>query len=154
MWEPSQRYPDPAVQVLDAAFNKYRLPLASVEQLATGCRWSEGPVYFGDGRYVLWSDIPNDRILKWEEETGTVSVFRKTSNNANGNTRDRQGRLVTCEHRGRRATRTEYDGPITVLADTYQGKKLNSPNDVVVNADGSVRFTYPSSRLLCFYEPE
>ena len=78
MWEPSQIYPDPAVQVLDASFNQYRLPLASVEQLATGCRWSEGPVYVGDGRYVLWSDIPNDRILKWEEETGAVSVFRKT----------------------------------------------------------------------------
>ena len=110
MWEPSERYPDPAVQVLDASFNRYRLPLASVERLATGCRWSEGPVYFGDGRYVLWSDIPNDRILKWEEETGAVSVFRKSSNNANGNTRDRQGRLVTCEHRGRRVIRTEYDG--------------------------------------------
>ena len=75
MWEPSQRYPDPAVQVIDASFNQYRLPLASVERLATGCRWSEGPVYFGDGRYVLWSDIPNDRILKWEEETGAVSVY-------------------------------------------------------------------------------
>src|SRR4029077_8340690 len=112
MWEPSERYPDPAVEVLDASFNKYRLPLASVDRLATGCRWSEGPVYFGDGRYVLWSDIPNDRVLKWEEETGTVSVFRKSSNNANGNTRDRQGRLVTCEHRGRRVVRTEYDGAI------------------------------------------
>jgi len=109
MWEPSSRYPDPSVQVLDPAFNAYRLPLASVERLATGCRWSEGPVYFGDGRYLLWSDIPNDRILKWEEETGAVSVFRKTSYNANGNTRDRQGRLVTCEHRGRRVSRTEYD---------------------------------------------
>ncbi len=114
MWEPNQRYPDPSVQVLDSRFNAYRLPLASVERLATGCRWSEGPVWFGDGRYVLWSDIPNDRILKWEEETGAVSVFRKTSWNANGNTRDRQGRLVTCEHRGRRVTRTEYDGSITV----------------------------------------
>src|SRR5712672_328712 len=112
MWQPNQRYPDPNVHVLDPAFNALRLPLASVEQLATGCRWSEGPVYFGDGRYVLWSDIPNDRILKWEEETGGVSVFRKTSHNANGNTRDRQGRLVTCEHRGRRVTRTEYDGSI------------------------------------------
>src|SRR4051794_2904344 len=88
MWEPNQRYPDQNVQVLAPSFNKLRLPLASVEQLATGCRWSEGPVYFGDGRYLLWSDIPNDRILKWEEETGAVSVFRKTSWNANGNTRD------------------------------------------------------------------
>lgn len=120
MWESSQRYPDPNVQVLDPSFNALRLPLASVEQLATGCRWSEGPVYFGDGRYVLWSDIPNDRILKWEEETGAVSVFRKTSWNANGNTRDRQGRLVTCEHRGRRVTRTEYDGTITILMDSHQ----------------------------------
>ena len=143
MWEPSQRYPDPNVQALDPSFNALRLPLASVEQLATGCRWSEGPVYFGDGRYLLWSDIPNDRILKWEEESGAVSVFRKTSWNANGNTRDRQGRLVTCEHRGRRVTRTEYDGSITVLMDSYEGKRLNSPNDVVVKSDGSIWFTDP-----------
>lgn len=154
MWEPSTRYPDPAVQVLDPSFNALRLPLASVERLYTGCRWAEGPVYFGDGRYVLWSDIPNDRILKWEEETGAVSVFRKTSNNANGNTRDRQGRLVTCEHRGRRVTRTEIDGAITVLADSYQGKKLNSPNDVVVKSDGSVWFTDPAFGLLGYYEGE
>jgi gluconolactonase len=154
MWEPSQIYPDPAVQVLDASFNQYRLPLASVEQLATGCRWSEGPVYVGDGRYVLWSDIPNDRILKWEEETGAVSVFRKTSWNANGNTRDRQGRLVTCEHRGRRVTRTEYDGAITVLMNHYQGRRLNSPNDVVVTSDGSIWFTDPVFGILGYYEGE
>jgi len=154
MWEPSQRYPDPAVQVLDASFNAYRWPLASVEQLASGCRWSEGPVYVGDGRYVLWSDIPNDRILKWEEETGLVSVFRKTSWNANGNTRDRQGRLVTCEHRGRRVTRTEYDGSITVLMDHYQGRRLNSPNDVVVKSDGSIWFTDPVFGILGYYEGE
>src|SRR5271170_2533043 len=152
MWEPSQRYPDPNVRALDSSFNGLRLPLASVEQLYTGCRWSEGPVYFGDGRYVLWSDIPNDRILKWEEETGAVSIFRKTSHNANGNTRDRQGRLVTCEHRGRRVTRTEYDGTITVLADSYQGKKLNSPNDVVVKSDGSTWFTDPQFGILGYYE--
>ena len=154
MWEPSQRYPDPAVQVLDASFNQYRWPLASIEQLASGCRWSEGPVYVGDGRYVLWSDIPNDRILKWEEETGAVSVFRKTSHNSNGNTRDRQGRLVTCEHRGRRVTRTEYDGSITVLMDHYQGRKLNSPNDVVVKSDGSIWFTDPVFGILGYYEGE
>ena len=154
MWEPNQRYPDPNVQVLDPAFNALRLPLASVEQLATGCRWSEGPVYFGDGRYVLWSDIPNDRILKWEEETGAVSVFRKTSWNANGNTRDRQGRLVTCEHRGRRVTRTEYDGTITVLMDNYQGKRLNSPNDVVVASDNSIWFTDPVFGISGYYEGE
>ncbi|HVB66934.1 MAG TPA: SMP-30/gluconolactonase/LRE family protein [Acetobacteraceae bacterium] len=154
MWEPSRIYPDPAVRVLDASFNQFRLPLASVEQLATGCRWSEGPVYVGDGRYVLWSDIPNDRILKWEEETGAVSVFRKTSWNANGNTRDRQGRLVTCEHRGRRVTRTEYDGSITVLIDRYQGRRLNSPNDVVVTSDGSIWFTDPVFGILGYYEGE
>ena len=153
-WEPSQRYPDPAVQVLDPSFNAYRLPLASVERLYTGARWSEGPVYVGDGRYVLWSDIPNDRILKWEEETGVVSVFRKTSWNANGNTRDRQGRLVTCEHRGRRVTRTEYNGSITVLMDSYQGKRLNSPNDVVVKSDGSIWFTDPAFGISGYYEGE
>ena len=154
MWEPNRRYPDPSVQVLDASFNQYRLPLASVEQLYDGCRWSEGPVWFGDGRYLLWSDIPNDRILKWEEETGAVSVFRKTSWNANGNTRDRQGRLITCEHRGRRVTRTEYDGTITVLQDGFEGKRLNSPNDVVVKSDGSIWFTDPAFGISGYYEGE
>ncbi|MDE2005827.1 MAG: SMP-30/gluconolactonase/LRE family protein [Rhodospirillales bacterium] len=154
MWEPSERYPDPAVRVLHPDFNQYRLALASVERLHTGCRWSEGPVYFGDARCVLWSDIPNDRILRWDEETGAVSVFRKTSWNANGNTRDRQGRLVTCEHRGRRVTRTEYDGAITVLADSYDGKKLNSPNDVVVASDGAIWFTDPVFGILGYYEGE
>ena len=154
MFEPNRRYPDPAVQVLDGSFAKYRLQSASVEQLAEGCRWSEGPVYFGDGRFVLWSDIPNDRMLRWDEESGAVTLFRKSSNNANGNTRDRQGRLVTCEHRGRRVTRTEYDGPITVLMDSYDGKRLNSPNDVVVKSDGSIWFTDPPFGLLGYYEGE
>ena len=154
MWEPATGYPDPAVRVLHPDFNKYRLPMASVERLHTGCRWSEGPVYFGDARCVLWSDIPNDRILRWDEETGSVSVYRKTSWNANGNTRDRQGRLVTCEHRGRRVTRTEHDGAITVLADSYDGKPLNSPNDVVVAADGAVWFTDPVFGILGYYEGE
>src|SRR5215469_11277363 len=104
-WEPSERYPDPSVQVLDPGFNKYRLLLAGVERLATGMRWSEGPVYFGDARCVYWSDIPNNRILRWDEVTGDASVYRQPSNNANGNTRDRQGRLVTCEHDTRRVTR-------------------------------------------------
>ena len=154
MWEPATGYPDPAVRVLHPDFNKYRLPMASVERLHTGCRWSEGPVYFGDARCVLWSDIPNDRILRWDEETGSVSVYRKTSWNANGNTRDRQGRLVTCEQRGRRVTRTEHDGAITVLADSYDGKPLNSPNDVVVAADGAVWFTDPVFGILGYYEGE
>ncbi len=152
MWEPNQRYPDAAVEILDPSFAKYRLPLASVEQLATGCRWSEGPVWFGDGRYLLWSDLPNNRIMKWEEETGAVSVFRKPSDNANGNTRDRHGRLVTCEHDARRVTRTEYDGAITVLMDRFEGKTLNSPNDVVVKSDGSVWFTDPPFGISGYYE--
>ncbi|WP_270937146.1 SMP-30/gluconolactonase/LRE family protein [Falsiroseomonas oryzae] len=153
-WTESLRYPDPSVRVLDPAFNRLRLPLASVERLWTGSRWGEGPVWMGDWRCLLWSDIPNDRILRWEEETGAVSVFRKSSNNANGNTRDRQGRLVTCEHRGRRVVRTEYDGSLTVIADSYQGKPLNSPNDVVVKSDGSIWFTDPPFGIGGFYEGE
>src|SRR5216117_2908138 len=136
-WQPSQRYPDPAIKIVDPGFARYRLALAKVERIASGMRWNEVPVWFGDGRYLLWSDIPNNRILKWEEETGAVSEFRAPSNNANGNTRDRQGRLVTCEHGGRRITRTEYDGGITVLMDRFEGKRLNSPNDLVVKSDGS-----------------
>src|SRR6202522_429263 len=137
-WQQATYYPDPAIHALDPRFEKYWLKLAVVERLATGLRWAEGPVWFGDGRYLLCSDIPNHRIIKWEEETGAVSVYRKPSNFGNGNTRDRQGRLVTCEHGGRRVTRTEYDGSVTVLMDSFNGKKLNSPNDVVVRWDGSI----------------
>ncbi len=143
MWQPSERYPDPAIRVLHRSFAKYVVTLTGVEKLADGCKWSEGPVWFGDGRYVLWSDIPNNRIMRWDEASGAVSVFRHPSNHANGNTRDRQGRLVTCEHSGRRVTRTEYDGSITVLADSYNGKRLNSPNDIIVASDGAVWFTDP-----------
>src|SRR5688500_383476 len=135
-WQRSQRYPDPLVKVIDPSFAKYRLNLAKVERIATGMRWAEGPVWFGDGRFLLWSDIPNNRMMRWDEETGAVSVFRKPANNANGNTRDRQGRLITCEHDARRVTRTEYDGSITVIADKYEGKPLNSPNDLVCRSDG------------------
>jgi len=142
-WQPSERYPDPAIEVLDPSFAKYRIFNAAVERLASGMRWSEGPVWFGGGRYLLWSDLPNNRIMKWEEETGHVIVFRKPSNYANGNTQDRQGRLVTCEHGARRVTRTEHDGSITVVLDQYGGKPLNSPNDVVVKSDGSVWFSDP-----------
>jgi gluconolactonase len=151
-FQPSQRYPDPAIKVLDPNFAKYRIASAKVERLATGFRWSEGPVWFGDGRFLLWSDIPNNRIMKWEEETGAVSVFRKPSNNANGNARDRQGRLLTCEHDGRRVTRTETDGAITVIADRYDGKPLNSPNDIVCKSDGSIWFTDPPFGILGYYE--
>ncbi len=151
-WRPHPRYPDPAIETLDPRFGPCRVFSAAVERLHTGCRWSEGPVWFGDGRYLLWSDIPNDRILKWEEETGAVSVYRRPSDFANGNTRDRQGRLVTCEHGGRRVTRTEYDGSITVLADGVEGRRLNSPNNVVVKSDGSVWFTDPPFGILGDYE--
>ncbi|MBL8570136.1 MAG: SMP-30/gluconolactonase/LRE family protein [Phreatobacter sp.] len=152
VWEPSPTYPDPSIEILDERFLKYRLFNAAVERLATGLRWGEGPVWFGDGRYLLVSDIPNNRVLRWDEETGAVSVFRSPSDKANGNTRDRQGRLVTCEHGGRRVVRTEYDGSITVIADSYQGKRLNSPNDVVVKSDGSIWFTDPIFGLTSFYE--
>jgi gluconolactonase len=151
-WQPSERYPDPAVEVLDPSYQKYRIFSASIERLATGCRWSEGPVWFGDGRYVLWSDIPNNRILKWEEETGVVSVYRRPSNYANGNTRDRQGRLITCEHAGRRVTRTEYDGSISTILDRFEGKLLNSPNDAVVTSDDSIWFTDPPFGIAGNYE--
>ena len=153
-WTPSLRYPDPSIKSLDKRFDKYRVMLTNVERLATGTLWGEGPVWFGDGRYLLWSDIPNNRVLRWDEETGAVSVYRKPSNNANGNTRDRQGRLITCEHLGRRVIRTEYDGSITVICDRYEGKRLNSPNDVVVKSDGSIWFTDPRFGILAFYEGE
>jgi gluconolactonase len=151
-WEPSQRYPDPLIKILDPTFARYRIASAKVERLATGMRWSEGPVWIGDARCLLWSDIPNDRLMRWDEETGAISVFRKPSNNANGNTRDRQGRLLTCEHDTRRVTRTEYDGTLTVIADKFNGKPLNSPNDIVCKSDGSIWFTDPPFGILGNYE--
>ena len=151
-WQPSERYPDPSVKIIDPSFARYRIAQTKVERIASGMRWCEGPVWIGDGRYLLWSDIPNNRIMKWDEETGRVSVFRKPSNNANGNTRDRQGRLLTCEHDTRRVTRTEYDGSITVVADRFEGKPLNSPNDIVCKSDGSIWFTDPPFGILGNYE--
>jgi len=143
-FKPNQRYPDAAVQILDPSFGKYRIYSSSVEQLASGMRWAEGPVYFPAGRYLLMSDIPNNRIMKYDETNGAFSVFRDNANFANGNTRDRQGRLVTCEHSvTRRITRTEYNGKITVLADSFEGKRLNAPNDIVVKSDDSIWFTDP-----------
>ena len=135
------RYPDPDIRVLDPRFQKYVLPMAAIERIAGFCRFTAGPVWFGDGRYLLWSDIPGARILKWEEETGAVCPFRRPSNYANGNTRDRQGRLVTCEMGSQRLTRTEHDGTITVLAERFEGKRLTGPNDVVVKSDGSIWFS-------------
>jgi gluconolactonase len=135
------RYPDPRIKILDARFTPLVLGNAAIETIASGCRFTEGPVWFGDLRCLLWSDIPNDRMMKWEEETGAVSLFRKPSHYANGNTRDRQGRLITCEMDAQRLTRTAYDGTITVLAESFDGKKLTGPNDVVVKSEGSIWFS-------------
>ena len=151
-WRESFRYPDPLVQSLDPRFERYRIFNAPVERLWTGGRWCEGPVWFGDGRFLLWSDIPNDRMLRWEEQTGQVSIFRAPSGHANGNTRDRQGRLITCEHLGRRLSRTGYDGTVTTLMAHWEGRRLNSPNDVVVASDGSIWFSDPSYGIDGDYE--
>ena len=137
---------------IDPCFNDCLIGHARVERLWTGARWSEGPVWFAAGRYLLWSDIPNNRMLRWDDTDGSVSTYRQPSNNANGHTVDRQGRLVSCEHLSRRVTRTEPDGSITVIADSYQGKRLNSPNDVVVRSDGSIWFTDPSYGIMMDYE--
>jgi gluconolactonase len=138
--------------VIDPRFNACIIGHVRVERLWTGARWSEGPVWFAAGRYLVWSDIPNNRMLRYDECDGSVSVFRNPSNYSNGNTVDRQGRLVSCEHGARRVTRTEHDGSITVIADSYKGKRLNSPNDVVVKSDGSIWFTDPFYGIVVDYE--
>jgi gluconolactonase len=139
-------------EVYDPRFARLIVRHALLERLATGCRWAEGPAYFPAGRYLVWSDIPNDRILRWDETDGSVSVFRQPSQHANGNTIDRQGRLVTCEQATRRVTRTEHDGSIRVLADTCDGMRLNSPNDVVVDSDEAIWFTDPTYGIDSDYE--
>ncbi|MEO1549297.1 MAG: SMP-30/gluconolactonase/LRE family protein [Pseudomonadota bacterium] len=139
-------------EVIDPSFGACLIGHVRVERLWTGARWSEGPAWFPAGRYLIWSDIPNNRMMRWDETDGSVSVFRQPSMNSNGNTTDPQGRLVTAEHLGRRITRTEHDGQITVLADRFEGKRLNSPNDVVVKSDGTVWFTDPSYGILMDYE--
>ena len=132
-WRPAAYYPDPAIHALDPRFEKYWLKLSAIERLTTGLRWAEGPVWFGDGRYLLCSDIPNNRILKWEEETGAVSIYRKPSNFANGHTRDRQGRLVGCEHDGS----TWFTDPVFGLLGNYEGYKAESEIDAnVYRVDG------------------
>ena len=151
---PSQRLPDPRISVLDDRFMALRLLSGTVEQLASGLYWAEGPQWFGDGRFLLFSDIPNNRILRWDDCSGAISEFRKPSNHANGLARDRQGRLLACEHGTRRVTRTEYDGRVTVLADSYKGKRLNSPNDIVCASDGGVWFTDPPFGILGWWEGE
>jgi gluconolactonase len=138
-------------EVLDERFHRIGGD-AFLERLHTGCRWTEGPAYFAGGRYLVFSDIPNDRLMRWDETTGAVGVFRQPSGFANGHTVDRAGRLVSCEHGHRRVTRTEHDGSITVLASHYDGKRLNSPNDVVERADGSVWFTDPAYGIDTDYE--
>jgi gluconolactonase len=156
---PDSAYPDPHIESMkkpQVSFGPTGFPAfagtSAVERIATGFRWAEGPVYFPAGRYVLFSDIPNNRIMRYCEDDGHLSVYRQPSMNSNGNTIDRQGRLVTCEHSGRRVTRTELDGSITVIADKYNGKKLNSPNDVVVASDGSIWFTDPAYGIGGYYE--
>lgn len=151
---PSQRYPDPRVEVLDAAFAKYRIFSSTVEMLGSGMRWAEGPVWWGDARCLLVSDIPNNRIMRYDEANGAWGVFRSPSNFANGLARDTQGRLLACEHGGRRITRTEYDGSITVLADQFEGKRLNSPNDIVCQSNGAVWFTDPPFGISGHWEGE
>ncbi|HEY1423567.1 MAG TPA: SMP-30/gluconolactonase/LRE family protein [Candidatus Acidoferrum sp.] len=145
-------YPDPAIEMVDPRFDKYWVGNAAVERLWTGARWAEGPVWFGDGRYLLFSDIPNNRMMRWLEDTGEVSVFRSPSNYANGNYRDREGRLLTCEHDSRRLTRTEHDGTITVLMDRFQDKRLNAPNDLTVHSDGAIWFSDPGYGIMSNYE--
>jgi gluconolactonase len=138
--------------VLDDRFRRLAMGNVHVERLWSGCRWAEGPAWFAAGRYLVWSDIPNDRMLRWDETDGSVSVFRQPSFNSNGNTVDREGRLVTCQHRSRSVTRTEHDGTITTLATHWQGRRLNSPNDAVVKSDRSVWFTDPSYGIDSDYE--
>jgi gluconolactonase len=139
-------------EVLDPRFRKLVFPNVHVEELWTGCRWAEGPAWFAAGRYLVWSDIPNDRMLRWDETDGSVSVFRQPAMNSNGHTVDLQGRLVSCEHRGRCVSRTEHDGSRSVLVSHVDGKRLNSPNDVVVKSDGSIWFTDPSYGIDSDYE--
>lgn len=138
-------------EIIDPRFRKLILGNAAVDKIADGCRWAEGPVWFGDGNYLIWSDIPNNRMQRWHWD-GHVDTYRTDSQNSNGNTRDREGRLVSCLHGGRSVIRTELDGTQTTIADSYQGKRLNSPNDVVVKSDGSIWFTDPPYGILSDYE--
>jgi len=136
----------------DPRFDRLVFGHVNLEKLTSGCRWAEGPAYFPAGRYLIWSDIPNNRMMRFDETDGSVSVFRSPSGNSNGNTTDRQGRLVSCEHLTRRITRTGHDGAISVLADQFEGRRLNSPNDVVVKSDNSIWFTDPTYGIDSDYE--
>jgi len=143
---------DADFEILDQRFAACVKTSARLHQISHGCQWAEGPAYFPALRSLIWSDIPNDRLLRWDETTGAFGVFRQPAGYANGNTVDRQGRLVSCEHGHRRVTRTEHDGSITVLADRFEGKRFNSPNDVVVKSDGSIWFTDPAYGIDSDYE--
>ena len=142
----------PAFAVVDPRFRELAFPNVHLEQLYSGCRWAEGPAWFAAGRYLVWSDIPNDRVMRWDDTDASVSVFRQPAQNSNGHTVDLEGRLVSCEHRSRSVTRTEHDGARTVVASHFEGKRLNSPNDVVVRSDGSVWFTDPTYGIDSDYE--
>ncbi|MBS1857081.1 MAG: SMP-30/gluconolactonase/LRE family protein, partial [Acidobacteria bacterium] len=146
------RYPDPDVIAVEPAFAKYMLFNAAIYRHYTGCKWAEGPAWSAQGRYLVWSDIPNNRQLRYLEEDGHVAAFRKPSGYSNGNTFDFEGRQLSCEHAGRRVVRYEHDGSVSVIADKYNGKPLNSPNDIVVHPDGSIWFTDPPYGILGNYE--
>jgi gluconolactonase len=142
----------PDFEVIDPRFRALAFPNVHIEKLYSGCRWAEGPAWFAAGRYLVWSDIPNDRMLRYDDTDGSVSVFRQPAMNTNGHTVDLAGRLVSCEHRGRCVSRTEHDGSRRVLVSQVDGKRLNSPNDVVVKSDGSIWFTDPSYGIDSDYE--
>jgi gluconolactonase len=148
-----ERWPGDPYEPLDDRFELCEAD-ARLEQVFDGCRWAEGPVYIPSGRYLVFSDIPNNRLLRWDECTGATGVFRAPSRHANGATLDTEGRLIHCEQSGRRVVRIEHDGSLTVIAERYQGKRFNSPNDVVVKSDGSVWFTDPSYGIDSDYEGE
>jgi gluconolactonase len=146
------RYPDPDIVSLDKRFDKYKIGNTPIRRLYTGMLWAEGPAWNGVGRYLVWSDIPNDVQMRWLDEDGHVSVMRRPAGNSNGNTFDREGRQLSCEHGNRRVVRYEHDGRLTVLADKFDGKPLNAPNDIVVHPDGGIWFTDPGYGSLLDYE--